>query len=84
MDWQGLARTSSGLARTSNGLARTSNGLAGRTSKDLLLLVWVLSAVGITAMLFAWVFSWYLLKPMPILASPRTNLLKPMCIAAKN
>ena len=50
----------------------------------LLLFAWVLSIGGILCMLFAWVFRWYLLKPMQIQANPDTNLLKPMQIAAKN
>ena len=32
---------------------------------------------------FAWVLKWYPLKPMQIIGSPYSHLLKPMCITAK-
>ena len=71
MDQQGLARTSSGLARTSNGM--DSQGLAAISMG--------FKGFHVFFVVFALVFKRHPLKPMQIIGSPYSHLLKPMRIA---
>jgi hypothetical protein len=72
MDQQGLARTSSGLARTNNGM--DSQGLVAAIRMGF-------KGFHVFFVVFALVFKRHPLKPMQIIGSPYSHLLKPMRIA---